>query len=113
MNSCNDPSLRSFVSVPAESYFPIQNLPFGVFSRKGRSPRIGVAIGELVLDLSVLDEQGLLSLASFGADYFRRQNDLKDFMGRGPAAWRAAREAVSRLLRADEPMLRDNDKVRE
>ena len=43
--SPNDPSLRSFVDVPADSDFPIQNLPYGVFSTdKDERRRIGVAI---------------------------------------------------------------------
>src|SRR5262249_31801283 len=113
MNPCNDPSLRSFVPVSAESHFPIQNLPFGVFSRQGDSPRIGVAIGDFVLDLAVVGEERLLGFVSLGGDYFRRQPCLKGLMARGPAAWRATRAAVSKLLRADEPTLRDNAKVRE
>ena len=48
----NDPKLRSFIPVDATSDFPIQNLPYGVFSTKdGLAPRVGVAIGDYVLDL--------------------------------------------------------------
>src|SRR5207237_7189232 len=48
----NDPKLRSFIPVDATSDFPIQNLPYGVFSAKdGLAPRIGVAIGDYVLDV--------------------------------------------------------------
>ena len=48
----NDPKLRSFISVDPASDFPIQNLPYGVFStRDGLAPRVGVAIGDYVLDL--------------------------------------------------------------
>ena len=48
----NDPKLRSFIDVDALSDFPIQNLPYGVFSAKdGLAPRVGVAIGNYVLDL--------------------------------------------------------------
>ena len=48
----NDPKLRSFIDVARDSHFPIQNLPYGVFSTKdGFAPRIGVAIGDYVLDL--------------------------------------------------------------
>jgi fumarylacetoacetase-like protein len=48
----NDPKLRSFIDVAPDSHFPIQNLPYGVFSAKdGLAPRIGVAIGDTVLDL--------------------------------------------------------------
>ena len=48
----NDPKLRSFIPVAPTSDFPIQNLPYGVFSAKdGLAPRVGVAIGDYVLDL--------------------------------------------------------------
>ena len=48
----NDPKLRSFIPVDPASDFPIQNLPYGVFSTNdGLAPRIGVAIGDYVLDL--------------------------------------------------------------
>ena len=61
MNPTCDPSRRSWVDVPAGSDFPIQNLPFGAFRPRGGSPRIGVAIGQHVLDLSVLEKFGFFS----------------------------------------------------
>jgi hypothetical protein len=52
--------LRSFVEVPAGSHFPIQNLPFGVFRRRGSSqPRPAVAIGDFALDLAAVADAGL------------------------------------------------------
>ena len=47
----NDPALRSFIDVDPTSPFPIQNLPFGVFQMDSDAPRVGVAIGDFVLDL--------------------------------------------------------------
>ena len=56
----NDPTLRSFIEVAADSDFPIQNLPFGIFSTAAQAtPRAGVAIGDYVLDLAVLQTAGL------------------------------------------------------
>ena len=53
--------LRSFVPVSPESHFPIQNLPYGVFSTpEDQHPRVGVAIGEFVIDLAVLEQAGHL-----------------------------------------------------
>jgi len=57
-----DTSLRSFIDVAADSHFPIHNLPYGVFRPSaGAKARIGVAIGDSVLDLSVLADAELLS----------------------------------------------------
>ena len=51
---------KSFIEVNRDSHFPIQNLPYGVFSTENNeAPRIGVAIGDYVLDLSVLEKEGL------------------------------------------------------
>src|SRR4051812_40292447 len=60
MNPTNDPALRSFVPVAPESHFPIQNLPYGVFRRGPGPARVGVAIGDAVLDLTLLEQCGLL-----------------------------------------------------
>jgi fumarylacetoacetase len=114
MTSTTDPALRSFIPVAPESHFPIQNLPYGVFRRRsGNNPAIGVAIGDFVLDLAFLDEQNLLATASFGGRRVFTESTLNAFMALGPIAWREARQTISRLLREDEPTLRDNEPLRE
>jgi fumarylacetoacetase len=111
--SPNDPSLRSFVAVPSDHPFPIQNLPFGVFRAAPEGPpRIGVAIGDFVLDLATAAQHGLLHIDGLAADYFG-QRTLNDFMARGRATWRATRQQVSELLRRDNPKLRDDAALRD
>ena len=53
--------LKSFIHVPPDSDFPIQNLPYGIFRPREGAARAGVAIGDLILDLSVLEERGFFS----------------------------------------------------
>ena len=66
MYPADNKDLRSFVSVSHDSHFPIQNLPYGVFRAKsGGNARVGVALGDMVLDLSVLQEAGLMKTISF------------------------------------------------
>ena len=61
-----DQQSKSFIEVDAASHFPIQNLPYGVFRPpQYLSARVGVAIGNQILDLAALEQQGLL--ADFGA----------------------------------------------
>ena len=60
MIRANDPQLKTWVEVPKNSDFPIQNLPFGIFKTEYLSPVAGVAIGEHVLDLVYLHEHGHL-----------------------------------------------------
>ena len=71
----NDPKLRSFIDVAPDSHFPIQNLPYGVFSAKdGLAPRVGVAIGYYVLDLKEPVEARVSHLAAY----------LRSFTGQEP-----------------------------
>ena len=55
-----DPQRTSWVNVPADSDCPLQNLPYGIFSRAGERPRAGVAIGDAGLDLHIVAREGLL-----------------------------------------------------
>jgi len=107
----NDPSLRSFIDVAPTSDFPIQNLPYGVFSTAASpAPRVGVAIGDYVLDLAVLESEGLLDLAS-DFDVFA-QSSINAFMALGPQVWSNTRARISELLRHDSPRLRDDKLLR-
>ncbi|HLY25303.1 MAG TPA: fumarylacetoacetase [Aggregatilineales bacterium] len=107
-------TLSSFISVPPESHFPIQNLPYGVFSPKsGGSKRIGVAIGDHVLDLAALGEAGFFAGTVAQADKVFEQGALNAFMALGSDSWRQVRQIVQDALREDNPDLRDNAALRE
>ncbi len=104
--------LRSFIDVPLDSHFPIQNLPYGIFSPPGERPRPGVRISDRVLDLATVARAGLFTgphLAS--TDAFSRPS-LNDFMALGRPAWREARATLQDLLSADNPTLRDDEALR-
>ncbi|KAI8776753.1 fumarylacetoacetase [Biomphalaria glabrata] len=102
----------SFVTVEPGSDFPIQNLPYGIFSTPDNpKPRIGVAIGSLVLDLSVVKhffDGPVLS----SKQYVFEQPSLNAFMGLGRAAWSEARATLQKILSASEPVLRDDSDLR-
>jgi len=106
----NDAKLRSFIDVAPTSDFPIQNLPYGVFSARGSAPRVGVAIGDYILDLAVLEGEGLIDLAP-AHDVFARSS-INAFMALGPSVWSNTRAWISELLRHDNPHLRDNKSLR-
>jgi fumarylacetoacetase len=113
MDPTIDPALRSFLDVPADSDYPIQHLPYGVFTPPdGDAPRVGVAIGDFVLDLAVLEERGLFLGPELRSTFAFSQPGLNGFMSLGPAAWHEARETISRLLRHDEATLRDDAELR-
>ena len=103
-DSTRDPALRSWVKTANEPNgdFPIQNLPFGVFSGEadaGASPHVGVAIGDAILDVGVASRAGLLrpSLAVSACD----SSTLNDLMALGAEERKALRFALSELLRND------------
>ena len=102
---------KSFVDVAPDSHFPLQNLPFGVFSARREPPRVGVAIGAQVLDLAVLEEAGLVSVGPPGRRVFDRAT-LNAFIALGRPAWSRARVRIGELLREDRAELRDNPTLR-
>jgi fumarylacetoacetase len=114
MTSTTDPALRSFLDIPADSPFPMQNLPYGVFRRAPDAPgAIGVAIGEYVLDLKVVDDFGGLDTPALrDTDVFQLET-LNAFMALGRPAWDEARTRIQQLLHANEPFLRDHPQMRE
>ena len=111
MSHPNDPRLRSFIAVDPTSDFPIQNLPYGVFSTASDpSPRVGVAIGDQILDLAALEREGLLTAGEARGVFAR--GAINPFMALGPNVWSQVRARVSALLRHDNPELRDNATLR-
>ena len=106
----NHPSLQSFIAVDADSDFPIQNLPFGIFSTHAHpNKRVGVAIGDFVLDLAVIEAADLLRVQ---VNAVFNQPTLNSFIALGKPVWLEARKKISELLRADHPRLRDDAALR-
>src|SRR5437868_5869374 len=104
--------LKSFIDVSPDSHFPIQNLPFGMFQPRGGKPRAGVAIGDLIVDLSVLEELGHFRSPEFQGRKPFSEDSLNAFLALGRPAWRKARAVLQRLLSSKTPILRDNKRLR-
>ena len=114
VDETHDPALRSWVASANEpgTDFPIQNLPFGIFRRRGSdgSPSIGVAIGDRILDLARCARTGLLAGGVHGAQRFMVDDTLNRVMAEGREVARELRFAVSRLLRVGHDAgLRERD----
>lgn len=105
LNATHDPELRSWLdsaNAPGTD-FPVQNLPFGVFSRRGEAhARVGAAIGDQVLDVDACRQLGLVEGRAAEAAMACRLSSLNGLMSLGPAYWTALRAALSRLLAAGE-----------
>ena len=105
IDETHDPQLRSWVETANGAMdFPIQNLPLGVFRRQADAdaPRVGVAIGDQILDLHRCSELKLLeSLPTELVDAASAASSLNDVMTLGSGAVTLFRQCVSKILRAD------------
>src|ERR1044071_5335350 len=105
--------LNSFISVAPDSHFPIQNLPFGIFKPGSGKARVGVAIGEFVLDLSVLEELGHFRMSEFQDRAVFSESSLNRFLALGGPAWSKAREVIQHLLAPETATLRYDKALRD
>jgi fumarylacetoacetase len=84
------------VEVPEESGFTIYNLPFGVFKAKSKRPSVGVALGEIILDMAAIYERGIFE-ACLKENVFAKEH-LNDFMSLGRKVRKAVRENLQAYL---------------
>ena len=104
INETHDRNRTSWVtSANGHATFPIQNLPFGVFSPPGEKPRGGVAIGEKIFDISAALEAGLFSGAALDAAQAASGRSLNAFLQAGAAARAALRSRLADVLDAKGP----------
>lgn len=115
-------NLKSWIPVDKDSDFTIHNLPFGIFSppkefiakhdkAKDILPRVGVAIGDQVLDLLELKKTGVFNTLNFDTNVFAKSS-LNDFIALGKKTTSAVRAKISKLLEERNPELRDDAKTR-
>ncbi len=98
MSRANNPNLKSWVEVKPNSDFPIQNLPFGIFKTdKDPEPRIGVAIGEFIVDMNVASGLGATDGIKLPFNVFQK-NTLNDFIALGKKIINQVREQLSDFL---------------
>lgn len=106
-NIANDPARKSWVDVPENSDFPIQNIPFGVFLTKDDVITIGTRIGNCAIDMGALQQLGYFEGIELTDDMFM-QDTLNDFISDGKKTWRLVRNRLAELFDTNNPRLRDN-----
>lgn len=106
MIEANNPSIKSWVEVPANTDFPIQNLPFGIIKSKSLSARLASRIGDYAIDLLALAELGYLEGSGFGKDDFD-QAKLNTMMKHGKQAVRKLRNRLSDLFSGADAQLKN------
>jgi fumarylacetoacetase len=106
--AANNPNLKSWIDVDPNSDFPIQNIPFGVMTTEGDTPRVATRIGDKVIDLKVLFDLGYFYDLHFGQEDFDTSS-LNNMMLRGKEGTRALRNRISELFESSNEELKLND----
>ncbi len=106
--------MTSFLTFPDDTGFGLHNLPYGVFSTDGEPARVGVRLGDVVVDLGLLESHGVIAAPAAGRAPVFGHDSLKPFMALGADAWDAVRGRLQDVLSDDgDPVLRDDSTLRD
>lgn len=105
--TANDPKRKTWLDVPANSDFPIQNIPFGVFLTRDDIITIGTRIGDYAIDLGALHQLGYFKGIDLTDDIFL-QDSLNDFIADGRKTWRLVRNRISDIFLEGNDELKNN-----
>jgi fumarylacetoacetase len=107
--TANNINRKSWLEVPLDSDFPIQNIPFGVFLTKENVVTVGTRIGDFAIDLGALQQLNYFEGIELTDDMFL-QDTLNDFISDGKKTWRLVRNRIADIFDEKNPKLRDNIK---
>ena len=105
--SANDPSRKTWLEIPENTDFPIQNIPFGVFLTRDDVITIGTRIGDYAIDLGALHQLGYFEGIPLTDDIFL-QDTLNDFISDGKKTWRLVRNRIAEIFDTKNPKLKEN-----
>ncbi|PAP76737.1 fumarylacetoacetase [Rubrivirga marina] len=106
--------MTPFLDIDPDTGFGLENLPYGVFSTDKEPPRVGVRLGEFVVDLAVLESHGVVGVPGAGRQPVFDKGSLNAFMALGPDVWEAVRSHLQELLSTEgSPALRDAATLRQ
>lgn len=103
----NNPDRKSWLEVPANSDFPIQNIPFGVFLTTDDLITIGTRIGDYAIDLGAMQQLNYFEGIELTDDMFM-QDTLNDFISDGKKTWRLVRNRIAEVFDVENPLLQNN-----
>jgi fumarylacetoacetase len=104
--TANNINRKSWLEVPTNSDFPIQNIPFGVFLTKENVVTVGTRIGDFAIDLGALQQLNYFEGIELTDDMFL-QDTLNDFISDGKKTWRLVRNRIADIFDERNPKLRD------
>lgn len=103
---------KSWIEVPADTDFPLLNLPWGIGMKAGQPAKAYSRIGDTVIDLTALAEWGYLKETGIPGPEIFSQTTLNDFISLGKNVWRKVRERLLEIFHEENGALRDNSKAR-
>lgn len=110
MIKANNPELKSWLEVPENSDFPIQNIPFGIITPKSvNDGRVASRIGDYAIDLSQLGELGYFNELGIDITVFY-EDKLNAFIELGKETTRAVRDRISDLFKQGNNEIKEEDK---
>ena len=102
--------MEAWVDIPKNSDFSIYNIPFGIFSTKNLKKRVGIAIGEMILDLKLSSELGVFDHLNFDFNVFENLY-LNDFISLGKSITNDVRSTIQKELSDSSSVLKNNSNV--
>ena len=110
MIKANNPEIKSWIEIPQDSDFPIQNIPFGIATQKNaKEGRVVTRIGDTVIDISQLGELGYLNELGIDISVFY-EDKLNAFIELGKETTRTVRDRISDLFKAGNTEIKEDDK---
>ncbi len=106
--SANDPNRKTWLDIPENTDFPIQNIPFGVFLTRDDVITIGTRIGDYAIDLGALHQLGYFDGIPLTDDIFL-QDTLNDFISDGKKTWRLVRNRIAEIFDEKNTKLKNNE----
>lgn len=111
MIEANNPELKTWLEMPLNSDFPIQNIPFGVVRLPNQKIRCATRIGDTVIDLYALAKHGYLDGLGIQDYKVLKRSHLNDFIALGKPYWQALRDRISKIFDREKSLLRDNNLI--
>ena len=109
--TANDPKRKTWLDIPKNTDFPIQNIPFGVFLTRDDIITIGTRIGDFAIDLGALHQLGYFEGIPLTDDIFL-QDTLNDFISDGKKTWRLVRNRIAEIFDEKNDALKNNQEHR-
>ena len=100
--------MKSWVDIPKNSDFSIYNIPFGIFSVKNSKKRVGVAIGDMIVDLKASYDLGVFNEIPLDHDVFENKY-LNDFIALGKSTTKKIRLIIQSELCSDSSVLKESN----